>query len=60
VVAEYGLLLRDSKFAGAASFDDVLAVAEQTRGRDPGGYRREFVDLIRAARNLARRGGASD
>jgi Ca-activated chloride channel homolog len=59
-VAEYGLLLRGSRFAGAASFDHVLAVAEHARGRDIGGYRREFVDLVRAARELARRGGASD
>jgi Ca-activated chloride channel family protein len=51
-VAEYGLLLRQSKFAGAASFPHVLKVAGETRGQDRGGYRAEFVDLVKTAMRL--------
>jgi Ca-activated chloride channel family protein len=52
-VAEYGLLLRQSKFAGNASFDHVLATANETMGRDLDGDRAEFVDLARRAANLS-------
>jgi Ca-activated chloride channel family protein len=54
-VAEYGLLLRQSKFAGSASFGHVLTVAQQTRGGDRNGYRAEFIDLVKTAQGLGRR-----
>jgi Ca-activated chloride channel family protein len=52
-VAEYGLLLRHSKFAGSASFDHVIATANDTLGQDLDGYRADFVDLARRASNLS-------
>jgi Ca-activated chloride channel family protein len=52
-VAEYGILLRQSKFAGNASFDHVIAVANETMGPDLDGYRADFLDLARRAAKLA-------
>jgi Ca-activated chloride channel family protein len=48
-VAEYGLLLRHSKFAGNASYDHVLATATDAVGPDLSGYRTDFLDLVRKA-----------
>ncbi len=53
-VAEYGMLLRQSKFAGNASFDHVLNTASNSLGADLSGYRAEFLDLARRARDLSR------
>ncbi len=51
-VAEFGLLLSDSKYRGAASYERVLANARTaTRGRE---RRQEFVGLARKARALAK------
>jgi len=52
-VAEYGLLLRQSKFAGGASFDQVLRLARDALGNAPDTHRMEFLDLVRRARELA-------
>jgi Ca-activated chloride channel family protein len=49
-VAEFGLLLRDSSFKAKASWDGVLERAESSRGADPSGYRREFLELARKAK----------
>jgi Ca-activated chloride channel family protein len=46
------MILRGSPNKGAASFDLVLALAEQGRGEDRSGYRREFAELVRAAARL--------
>ncbi len=51
-VAQFGMLLRDSKFRGEGNYDDVLKVASASIGDDPSGYRREFLDLVNAARTL--------
>jgi Ca-activated chloride channel homolog len=51
-VAQFGLLLRDSKYHGDASLDGVLEIASANVGADRFGYRREFLDLAKAARNL--------
>jgi Ca-activated chloride channel family protein len=51
-VAMFGLLLRDSQHAGAASFDGVLEMATRSQGADLSGYRSEFLDLVRKARSL--------
>ncbi|MEO5925180.1 MAG: von Willebrand factor type A domain-containing protein [Bryobacteraceae bacterium] len=52
-VAEYGLLLRRSKFAGDASFEHVLATATDAVGPDLAGYRTDFLDLVRRASALS-------
>lgn len=52
-VAGFGMILRDSPLRGAFGYADVLALAEPNIGDDPGGYRREFVNLVRNAQALA-------
>ncbi|HEX8735878.1 MAG TPA: VWA domain-containing protein [Pyrinomonadaceae bacterium] len=53
-VAQFGLLLRDSRYKGAANFNNVLSLSQVSRGNDLNNYRREFVDLISKAKRLAR------
>lgn len=45
-VAEFGLLLRDSKFKGDADFDEVVKLAKMGKGEDSEGYRSEFIRLV--------------
>ena len=53
-VAAYGQLLRGHSNLGQNSFgmafDDVIALANASRGADPFGLRAEFVNLVRAAK----------
>jgi len=51
-VAEFGLLLRNSDNRGKANLDHVIAVAREALGKDPEGYRAEFVKLAEAVRGL--------
>jgi Ca-activated chloride channel family protein len=54
-VASFGMLLRGSKYAGEATLTAVEEYAVSGLGDDPQGYRAEFVDLIRRARQLSPR-----
>jgi Ca-activated chloride channel homolog len=47
-VAAFGMVLRDSEYKGAASSSMARALAEGALGRDPWGYRADFVRLVRA------------
>ena len=51
-VAEFGLLLRDSKYRGSASYDAVARLAQRNVGRDRDGMRQEFISLVRRASEL--------
>ncbi len=51
-VAAFGLVLRDSPYKGAANLDLVRQLAEGARGRDPNGYRGEFISLVNQAHSL--------
>jgi Ca-activated chloride channel family protein len=51
-VAEFGLLLRGSEFAGAANYDEVIKLAKGAFGKDNEGYRSEFVQLVKTAEML--------
>ncbi|HLM00289.1 MAG TPA: VWA domain-containing protein, partial [Pyrinomonadaceae bacterium] len=53
-VAEFGLLLRGSRYKGSSSFDNVLSLSQSSLGNDLNNYRREFIDLIGKAKRLAR------
>ena len=53
-VAEFALLLEDSKFKGTASFSNVLSRALAAKGADPEGWRAEFIRLVEAAELYAR------
>jgi len=49
-VAAFGMVLRDSEHKGTTDLAAVEAWAEAGLGYDPGGYRAEFVELVRAVR----------
>jgi Ca-activated chloride channel homolog len=51
-VAEFGMLLGHSKYAGSATLGSVLAIAERNRGSDPFGYRGEFAEIAAQAGDL--------
>ena len=51
-VAEFGMLLRDSKSRGRSSFENCLALARESRGNDSEGYRAEFIALVEKTAEL--------
>lgn len=51
-VAQFGLLLRNSKFKGTANFADAEKMAKGAKGSDLNGYRAELIELIRLAAKL--------
>jgi Ca-activated chloride channel family protein len=54
-VAEFGLLLRDSKFKSKATYSNCLALAKQAVGNDEGGHRTEFISLVEKTESLKQR-----
>ncbi len=51
-VASFGMLLRQSKFAGTTSIEAVLEMAKQGQGKDPEGYRKDFIELVTKAKAI--------
>ncbi len=51
-VAQFGLLMRDSRFKGSSSFQNVLSLANSGKGNDLKGYRNDFLELVGKARRL--------
>ena len=45
-IAEFGLLLRDSKHKAQASYEQVIKLAKNSKGVDENGYRAEFIRLV--------------
>ena len=45
-VAEFGMLLRNSKHKGDATYDEARQLAQASLGRDYEGYRRDFLTMI--------------
>jgi Ca-activated chloride channel family protein len=56
-VAEFGMLLRGSRFAGQASLSAACELAAANVGDDPSGRRAELVGLIEKAQSLRPEGG---
>jgi Ca-activated chloride channel homolog len=52
-VATFGMLLRDSEFKGEATYAQAAKLARGAQGKDPHGYRREFIEMIDLMRGLA-------
>ncbi len=52
-VAGYGMLLRGSPHCGNLTYEQVGLIAADSRGDDKGGYRREFVELVRKAAQIS-------
>ena len=53
-VAEFGLLLRNSEFKSNSNFQQVLSLATSSIGGDPNGYRKEFIELVKASTSLVK------
>ncbi|MGD1805645.1 vWA domain-containing protein [Dapis sp. BLCC M126] len=51
-VAEYGMILRDSEYKGNASFNEVLKLANESKGLDLKGYRSEFINMVESSQKL--------
>lgn len=52
-VAGFGQLLRGSSYLKDFSYDRDIALAESAKGADRFGYRAEFINLVRVAKNAA-------
>jgi Ca-activated chloride channel homolog len=52
-VAEFGMILRDSEFKQEASYDDVLKLASEGKGKDENGYRAEFIQIVKSSKLMA-------
>ncbi len=51
-VAAFGQILRGNENLGSFGYADVLALVEAAVGADPGGYRAEFLKLVRNAQAI--------
>jgi Ca-activated chloride channel homolog len=49
-VAAFGMLLRNSEYKGNITYDEVLELARNARGKDE--YRDEFIGMVKTARLL--------
>ena len=52
-VAGFGMLLRNSPSKGNLGYPAVIELATPTLAHDPHGYRKEFVELVRKAKQIA-------
>lgn len=53
-VTGFGQLMRGSKFSGETKWDDVIDLANKSRGKDEYGYRMEFINLAKLAKTKER------
>ena len=51
-VAELGMLLRQSDYKQQANFDQLIARAKQSKGKDDEGYRAEFIRMAENSKSL--------
>lgn len=52
-VASFAMLLRESPHRGTTSFAQIQRWAENAKGEDGLGHRREFLELVQAAQRLS-------
>jgi Ca-activated chloride channel family protein len=52
-VASFGMLLRGSAYSGNATYDAVSEIAAASVGDDQWGYRGEFLELVKQAKELS-------
>ena len=52
-VAGFGMLLRDSKYKGKATFESIEELARSAKGEDADGYRNEFLRLVELSKELS-------
>ena len=51
-VAEWGMLLRDSKYKAKSSYKQVIDLAKNAIGKDEEGYRKEFIRLVELSEKI--------
>ena len=51
-VAEFGMLLSESSYRGNTTYDEIAETAAAVINSDAKGYRAEFLELVRLARDL--------
>lgn len=51
-VAGFGMLLRDSKNKGNATYESIIELASKAKGKNNEGYRSEMIQLIKLAKHL--------
>ncbi|MCH4553771.1 vWA domain-containing protein [Aestuariibaculum lutulentum] len=51
-VAEFGMLLRNSKYLGTTTWESAYNLAKESKGNDEEGYRGELIRLIKSAELL--------
>lgn len=51
-VAQFGMILRHSKYKGSASYDEVLKLAGESLGSDRHGHRKAFLALVKKAKSI--------
>ncbi len=52
-VAAFAQLIRGDTYSKDFGYDEVIALAEASKGKDDFGYRAEFINLVRIAKNAA-------
>jgi len=52
-VAAFGQLLRGGQYTGVFRYKNVLSLARNSKGKDPFGYRGEFIRLVNLADSLS-------
>ena len=52
-VAGFAQILKGGRYTADYSYDDVIELAQKTKGQDPYGYRTEFIQLVRKAKSAA-------
>ncbi len=51
-VADFAMLLRNSKYKGNSNYEQVISMANSSLGKDSEGYRNEFISLVKKAEKL--------
>lgn len=52
-VAIFGMLLRDSEYKGISDYGMVMELAKNAFGKDPYGEKKEFLELLRKAKEIS-------
>jgi Ca-activated chloride channel homolog len=53
-VAMFGMKLRQSQSIKEMKLEDIKSIAEKSKGADPSGYKKEFIDLIERFETISR------
>lgn len=52
-VAQFGMILTDSKYKGKATMETTIEIAKKSKGADEDGYRAEFIRMLELANQLS-------